>query len=208
MKRISNNIIGLFIVSLLFLSGCGGGDGDGDGDVTLNMPMPKDLAVVTESATAVLDPGGYSTDLTISGDTVSGTISSVPPGTYTLTITYTDTDTATTLATVTKANISVSAGGTTPVAILESDLFTDIDSDHDGFSNLAEVRIGTDPNINADAPAGGSPAFSAGGGSFINVSSASYSITAIIGESVAGNYDTFTNNSTAYVISAGFKGLN
>lgn len=216
MKSKTYSLIGFIIIFLFILSGCGGdssssvnGNVSSKGDnMEVNLAMPKALALVTDAVTAVLSPGGYSTTLVISGSTVSGTISSVPPGIYTLTITYRDTPTSTNLATVTISGISVSVGNSTPVDILGSDFFTDIDDDLDGFSNLAEVRIGTDPNSNSgtDVPGGGSPAFLAGNNVFSNSSTVSHSFTIVAGEAVIGNYSTITNNSTDYVINAGFKG--
>jgi len=201
---------GLF---LLFLAGCdsestsdGGVNGPSDGDdVMLSISVVQALAVVADSATATLTPGGHNSTLTISGNTVSGAISSVPPGTYTLTITYT---TGTTLiATATKESISVTAGGSTVIAVLESDLVTDYDNDNDGFTNLAEIRIGTDPDNDVNTPDGGSPAFSAGNGSFGTATTSGYEFSVVVGEAVVGSYDTVTNNATDYAMVAGFKGF-
>ena len=199
-------------LSLLLLTGCGSESTSGRSEVTvtdsndmiLNLAMPR-LANVADGATASLTPGGQSTTLTISGDTVSGSISGVLPGTYTLSIVYTTG--ATTIATVTKGGISVTAGSTSPVAVLESDIFTDIDNDNDGFSNLAEVRIGTDPDNDVNLPDGGSPAFSVGNGSFTTATTPSYQFSVVAGEATAGSYNTVNNNATDYEMSAGFKGF-
>ncbi len=176
-------------------------------DMKLSLAMPRALARVANGAKALLTPGGKNTDLTFSGNTVSGSISGVSPGTYTLSIIYSF-DTIT-IATVTKGNISVTAGSTSNVAVLESDISTDIDNDNDGFSNLAEVRIGTDPDDDVNLPDGGSPAFSAGNGSFTTATTttSSYEFSIIVGEAVAGSYNPITNNATDYIMTAGFKGF-
>jgi len=207
------HLIGFFLLSLFLLSGCGNGKSKGDNSpsegeiLLLDFSMPMSLSVATDRAIAVLSPGDESTSLNITGDTVGGTISNIAPGTYTLTITYSDSFTATTLATITKENITVVAGKTTSLTILDSELNTDIDDDFDGFSNLAEVLINTDPDSNLSVPDGGSPAFLAGSSVFSSSSTSDYSFKIIAGEAVAGSYSTLTNNSTDYEINAGFKGF-
>jgi hypothetical protein len=199
----------ILLVILAMLSACGGGGGGGSdtvgNDIKLNLVMPKGLALVTDSATALLTPGVKNTALTISGNTVSGSISDVSPGTYTLAIIFSAC--TITIATVTKGSISVTAGATSNVAVLDSDIFTDIDNDNDGFSNLAEVRIGTDPDDDVNLPDGGSPAFSAGNGSFTTANTSSYEFSIIVGDAVAGSYITVTNNATDYEMTVGFKGF-
>lgn len=197
---------------LLLLTGCGsestsavnGNIETVGNDIRLNLVMHR-LANVADGATALLTPGGYNTALTISGNTVSGSISGVSPGTYTLSIVYTTG--GITIATVTKDSISVSAGSTSSVAVLESDIFTDIDNDNDGFSNLAEVRIGTDPDDEVNRPDGGSPAFSAGSGAFGTATTSRHEFSIIVGDAWTGSYIPVTNNATDYIITAGFKGF-
>jgi hypothetical protein len=190
---------------LLLLTGCGSGSTSATSDMKLDLVMPKGLALVADGATASLTPGGKNTDLSISGNTASGSILGVLPGTYTLTIIYSAG--TITIATVTKGSISVTAGSTPIVVVLESEIFTDIDNDNDGFSNLAEVRIGTNPEDDVNLPDGGSPAFSAGNGSFTTATTSSYEFSIIVGDVVAGSYNTVINNATDYEITGGFKGF-
>ncbi|MCP3670143.1 MAG: hypothetical protein GY814_06855 [Gammaproteobacteria bacterium] len=173
-------------------------------DMKLDLIIPNRLAEVTDNATASLTPGGKNTDLTISGNTVGGSIFGVSPGTYTLAIIYSAG--ATTIAIATKDSISVTAGSTSFINVLESDIFTDIDNDNDGFSNLAEVRIGTDTDDDANRPNGGSPAVSAGNGSFTTATTSEFGFSIYVG-AVAGSYNTVTNNATDYEMTAGFKGF-
>lgn len=220
MKNISYIVTASILLSLLALSGCGSdststdaGNLFSDGrDMEVSFVKPAALALIPGlTATATLSPGDATANLTVSADTVSGTISGVTAGSYTLTLNYfvphlTLENVDVKLATVTK-DVTVTAGATTNVPVVDTDLVTDIDSDNDGFTNLAEIRIGTDPNSSSSLPGGPSPAFSAGNGSFADLSSTGFVVKGMAGEAVAGNYSTITATAPAYVISAGFKGF-
>jgi len=146
-------------------------------------------------------------DLIVNPDnTISGTINNVSPGNYDLVITYyvVLNFLQTSLATVTK-QITVVAGAVTSVMIDDNDLNKNIDSDKDGYTNLSELNIGTDPNDKNDAPKGELLLYSLANGSFgEGVSSGKnsnrFNIKSRLGEPLNG-----TKKSSRFALVSGFR---
>lgn len=134
-------------------------------------------------------------------NTISGTISNITPGDYDLIINYyvVLSSLQTSLATVQKS-VTVVAGETTRVTIVDSDLDKNIDADGDGYTNLAELNIGTDPHDKNDTPGGGLVLFSVANGSFGQSVSNNYEIKSRVGEPLNG-----TKKSTNYTVVNGFS---
>lgn len=119
---------------------------------------------------------------------VSGTIKKVDPGTYVLGVTYFKFSSGHNITLCTySTSITVIANQTTTVTILDTEMNRNHDDDQDGYTNLAEIRIGTDALDSNDFPAGESPLVSCGNGTTNQVSSADYTASVVVGSSVAGS---------------------
>jgi hypothetical protein len=192
----SRLLLSLSVVLALVIVGCGSGStsntptttGPSGEDFSTAIPLLLQSHTVAGSpnvlsATVSVD-GGTPTTLSVNltTRTVSGQIDQLSAGTHTFVITYT----------ITRANVSVNvatattsatiaAGATTPVAFGVPRYF---DDDTDGFTNLAEVEIGTNPNLASSRPASEIPRFSpkyvlsdVAGGVLVGGSSSSTSYT-------------------------------
>ena len=84
------------------------------------------------------------------------------------------------------------------MTVTSGDLDRNIDDDGDGYTNLAEVRINTDPHDRYSTP-GTTPGFTVGHGSYADTTAASYSMKSIAGETFNG-----TTTSTNFQVTAGF----
>ncbi|MFV2055232.1 MAG: thrombospondin type 3 repeat-containing protein [Thiohalomonadales bacterium] len=122
-----------------------------------------------------------------SDNTISGTLTNISPGNYQLKVIYfvnvasIDTNLA-----IYTTNVTVVNGQTTEVVISDAGLNRGMDDDVDGYTNLAEVRIGTNPHNSSDRPAGESPLFTLASGSVGEVSSNSFSSKFSLGEAING----------------------
>ncbi len=157
---------------------------------------------ITDLKASITMNDGSPFELEVNPDnTISGTINNVEPGAYNLVIRYyvVMASVPTTLATVIK-RITVVAGEITSVIVIDSDLNKNIDSDGDGYTNLAELIIGTDPNNKFDLPGGELSRYSVGNGSFSDIKSNNFALKARLGESLNG-----TKTSNNYVIVDGFR---
>jgi len=158
-------------------------------------PIPGLQAYVTLNA-------AKRTQLTVNAtdNTSSGSISNVTAGTYQLKLVYYKIIALEeiVLATFTQT-ISVSAGQTTHVSVTNDKIDRNIDTDGDGYTNLAEVLLGSDPRLKTDTP--GVPIdFAVAHGSFDrSTTSSGYSISSIAGEALIGS-----NGSTNYQYVSGF----
>ena len=169
--------------------------------VKLALPMALTGLPVSELKAKVSIDGGSPIDLTVNSDnTVSGEIANVKAGLHQLIITYfvLESSLPVNLAVVVK-DVNVIANGTTRVDISESDLNRNIDDDLDGYTNLAEIRIGTRALDKFDSPGGESPLYVVSNGSFGQSASSSYIIKHTLGASMGG-----TSQSTNYRIISGF----
>lgn len=196
-------------IALIFLTTCSQNDSDVvryDGsnlNVNLNIPDLLIYTVTIPDLRAYLTlNGGKRTELTVDpvDNTSSGSVANVKAGTYQLQLVYYKIISLeeVILATFTQT-ISVSAGKTTHVAVTSDQLNRNIDTDGDGYTNLAEVLLGSDPLIKTSTP--GVPlGFAVAHGSFgISTTSSSYSVSSIAGEALIGS-----NTSTNYQFTSGF----
>jgi hypothetical protein len=135
-------------------------------------------------------------------NTISGTIDRVPVGEHYLQVNYfvTLSEKPVVLCTF-STTVDVKAGQSTPVTIPDEDLDKNFDEDKDGYTNLAEVRSGTNPLSNLDFPGGGSPIVIAGGGITQTTTSQHYTIKQIVGSAVAGSA-----SSASYEVIVSFVG--
>ena len=204
-------VVVLYACMGVFLSGCKPFSSDSktntvqhDGQnlsVKLVLPMAlTGLSVNNLSAKVSID-GGSPIALAVNPDnTVSGEIPNVRAGPHQLIITYfvLESGLPVNLAIAVKG-VNVIANGTTRVDISESDLNRNIDDDRDGYTNLAEIRIGTLALDKFDSPGGESPLYVVSNGSSGQSASDSYIIKHTLGASVGG-----TSQSTNYRIVSGF----
>lgn len=172
-------------------------------DLAMNIGLPQALTspVIPELKAYVSLNGTKRTELSVNtlDNTVSGKISNVAEGTYTLKLVYYKIIALeeVQLAIFSK-KITVRSGQSTNVSVASNDLDRNIDSDGDGYTNLAEVRLGTDPRLSSDVP--GVPlGFSIAQGSFASATSTGFSLSSIVGESMVGE-----NYSTNYQLVSGF----
>jgi hypothetical protein len=128
-------------------------------NMTLEFPVPRFLAdssSVIDSLEAQATIGGGSShrlDVDPSTNQISGTITEVPSGTYDLLITYFVPSSGNNVVLCSHSTqVTVSTGQITYVTIFSTDIDRNVDDDHDGYTNLAEVRIGTNPLDPSDIP--------------------------------------------------------
>lgn len=164
---------------------------DGSG-LSLTFTPPKFLAasmIPDLQCYATIDGTGHHPLIVdSSSDTVSGTITDVSAGTHLLGLTYFVSILGNDLVLCTYSNsISVYVNQTTTVDVIDTELNRNHDDDNDGYTNLAEIRIGTDALNRADIPAGESPFVMCGNGTTGTASSASYNAAVVIGPTAAGS---------------------
>lgn len=206
-------IVWLGLVSLISCSdndpGSTGSNGlvshDGT-NMTVKLTAPSTisaLAISNLSARVVID-GAKEYYLYVNPNTnaVSGTISGVSTGSHNLEIIYfvMMSNIEVVLCNY-STQVNVVAGESTSVTILDVDLYRNFDNDEDGYTNLAEVRLGTNPLSNLDFPTIGSPLFVAGNGTIQTSSSENYTVKQIVGSAIAG-----TTSSDSYKIIVSFPG--
>lgn len=196
-------------IALFFLASCSENDSDfirHDGNnLNINLNLP-DLLINTppipDLQAYVTLNGAKRTQLTVNpvDNTSSGSIANVTAGTYQLKLVYYKIIALEEIALATfTQTISVSAGQTTHVTVSNDKIDRNIDTDGDGYTNLAEVILGSDPRLKTDTP--GIPiGFAVAHGSFaISTTSSGYSVSSIAGEALIGS-----NGSTNYQIVSGF----
>ncbi len=164
-------------------------------NLSIDFPVHKSLAalaIVGLQAQATIDGGDpYPLDVDPVTNQISGNITGVSQGTHDLEITYFKTTPCGDVDLCTySTQVTVYSGQPAYVTILDTDLDRNLDDDQDGYTNLAEARIGTCPLDDLDVPAGESPYVLCRNGSTGIVSSASYNLTACVGASVAGTADS------------------
>jgi len=216
-SRLSNiSILALFF-TLLFalLFACTSAE-DKNGNIThdgknltVNFDTPKSLIghLITNLRANVIVGDSAPVELVVDpNNAISGTISNVTPGIYDLVISYfVILDFLPTyLATVTK-QITVVAGGTTAVQIIDSDLNKNIDSDNDGYTNLAEVKLGTNPNDYNDIPRGELLLYSLANASFGESVTSGNNASQFTMKSRMGEPLNGTRQSSNYVVVSGFR---
>lgn len=120
-------------------------------------------------------------------NTVSGTIKNIPPNTYMLKLTYFISIAGDDIMLCTHSStITVNAGQTTTVTIPERELDRNHDSDYDGYTNLAEVRIGTNALDSASFPDCESPFVQFANGVADAAVSENYNASVVVGSPLAG----------------------
>ncbi len=217
-KSIQKFIVSIFFILfvIIAITSCGDIDSlssDGQGSVShdgtnlaIDFPVPEFLRAPTNNslqAQATIDGGNpYSLDVDPDTNQVSGTITEVSLGDHDLVLTYFVSISGSDVVLCTySTQVNVNPGQTTTLTIADTDLDRNIDDDQDGYTNLAEVRIGTDPLDDSDFPAGDPPYVLCGNGTTGIVSSANFNLTAIVSPSVAG-----TASSTNYRVIVSFNG--
>lgn len=161
-------------------------------NLALEFPLPRYLAYFASidslQAQAIIDEGNpYPLMVDQNTNQISGTITGVPSGDHDLIINYfISTAGGKVILCKYSTQVTVNAGKSTYVEILDKDLDRNLDDDHDGYTNLAEVRIKTDPLDASDIPAGESPFVICGNGRTQNLSSANFHIEAVVGSTLAG----------------------
>ena len=130
-------------------------DHDGDNlNVSFMRPTALGDPLIPGLRAEVNLDGRRTVELSVSevDNTISGQINNVVPGDHVLVIHYfVVLGEVVTLATVT-TNVAVASGQVSEIIITDADLNRDFDNDADGFTNLVEVRSGTDPNDITDFP--------------------------------------------------------
>jgi hypothetical protein len=159
-------------------------------DVSVNLFTPTSIAALTiDNLYAQVTIDGTSTyplNVDLITNEVSGTITGVSAGTHDLEITYYVILSGVNVVLCSSSTqVTVNTGQTSSVTIQDSDLDRNIDDDDDGYTNLAEVRIGTNPLSPLDVPGGGLPRVICGDGMIQKVSSGNYTIKLIVGSSMA-----------------------
>ncbi len=170
--------------------------------LTIDFTTPKFLSspeIKTLQAHVTIDGGPpHTLDVDSSTNQVSGTIDAVPSGTHELVLTYfVSTSCGDVILSTYSTQIEVSPGEITTVEIKETDINRNIDDDHDGYTNLAEYRIGTCALSASDVPYGESPHVVSSNGTTDSVSSDNFKIKIIVGSAIAG-----TTSSTNYRVIA------
>ena len=177
-------------------------------NMTIDFPVPGYLAssaavIVSLQAQATID-GGNPYDLNVDPGTnqISGIITGVAAGTHELVITYfVSTAGGDVVLCRYSTQVTVNPGETTYVTILDTDLDRNIDDDQDGYTNIAELRIGTDPLDAYDFPAGESPHVLCGNGTTGSLSSTNFNLSVVLGSGVAG-----MASSANYMVIVSFSG--
>jgi hypothetical protein len=215
-KMFKIRILLLLFISFVFIS-CGnsgpsyqpndqGTLSQNNNGVDLNFTAPDFLASITTPSgpetlfASVAIDGGSAQALTVnqSDNTVSGTLSSISAGSHSLVIQYYVNIGGTDIVLCTNSStVSVTAGQTTTLTISPTGLNRNIDDDNDGWTNLAEVRLGTDTLSASSLPSGDSPYVLAGNSATEPVSSSGYKMRAGIGASIAGRV---TSNSYLLIL--------
>lgn len=189
----------------LFSSGSEPNTVQHDGDkLSMNLDLPKALKNISGLSANVSIDGNTPIALTVNpDDSVSGTISNVAVGSHQLTITYfiLESGTQVNLA-VAIMDVNVTANSTSQATVADSDLDRDFDDDGDGYTNLAEINIGTSALDPLDVPEGESTLYAVSNGSSDETTSTSYIIKHSVGVSVSG-----TSQSTNYINVSGFGDL-
>jgi len=126
-----------------------------------------------------------------SANTISGLIEDVSPENHEVFISYfvIIDDVEITLATITKIVI-VMPGETLELKVTDTDLVFNYDADGDGITNLAEVKLGSDPNSSSDVPVFAMQ-FSPGVASYVLATTASgFEVVSGAGGSIAGKTES------------------
>jgi hypothetical protein len=203
-KKIKKFIVPVLSIffSIVALSSCGdfnssSSDAQGlvshDGSnlsVDFTVPHFLTFAVIAGLQCHATIDGGAPHPLTVDPVTnaASGTISSVSAGNHVLGLKYFVSILGVDVILCKYSGpVTVYANQTTTVTVLDTDLDRNIDDDQDGYTNLAEVRVGTDPLDPADFPAGESPYVLCGNGTTGFASSADYNASVVVGSTVAGS---------------------
>ena len=197
------NILLLIIVCyvLIFVIACDGDSAstkrDGsiwyDGtDVSVNLFTPASIAALTiDNLYAQVTIDGTSIhplNVDLITNEVSGTITGVSAGTHDLELTYYVilSDVNVVLCNY-STQITVNSGQSSTVTILDNDLDRNIDDDEDGYTNLAEVRMGKNPLSSLDVPEGGLPLIICGNGMIQKASSTNYTLKQIVGSAMVAH---------------------
>jgi len=206
----------VILFGLVSLISCGDNDPGSTGsngfvshdgtNMTVKLAAPSTIAAlaISELSARVIIDGAKEYDLYVNPNTnaVSGTISGVSTGNHNLEIIYFVMMSNIELVLCNySTQVNVVAGESTSVTILDVDLNRNFDNDDDSYTNLAEVRLGTNPLSNLDFPTSGFPQVVAGNGMIQTSSSANYTVKQIVGSTIAG-----TTESDSYKIIVSFPG--
>lgn len=208
--------ITVICMGLIVLYGCSGNDPskvESNGLVThdgtnMNLEftapnMISVLAIPDLSARATLDgTEDYNLFVNPSTNAVSGTITNVSIGSHSLEVIYYVTMSSVEVILCSfSTQLNVVAGQSTQITILDDDLDRNMDNDGDGYTNLAEVRLGTNPLSRFDFPATSNPIIMAGDGMTQTSSSTNFTVKQTIGSAIAG-----TAASSSYTVIVSYTG--
>jgi hypothetical protein len=165
-------------------------------NMQVSFALPKTLTGILAAdlrAYATLD-GGRRYELTVIDNTLSGEISNVAIGERVLVLTYyvMQSEYETVLATISKS-VTVTKGTSTNVTISSDEWNRNIDDDGDGYTNLAEVRLNTNPKDASDFP-DSQFLFAIGYGSIGYADSSSYTSSSIVGQPIIGDRSSVNYN--------------
>jgi len=154
MKTLHKNIKFLsLLLAIVLLFGCGTGETAKDpaGTITLQSPSFPEIQGMVSKVIAYLEIAGLNCPLTVDSDTtLNGQCPNIPNGTYSYTLKYVYTDTGVTLAT-TGGTATMESGQNHELSF--PSLSKDYDDDSDGYTNLEEVKAGTNPKSSSSKPA-------------------------------------------------------
>lgn len=206
-----NQKIIFFLFSLFLvvaLTSCGSGDitsrsseqgsvsHDGT-NLNVDFAVPKFLALSSNSlmARATIDNGSpHPLTVNLNTSQISGAITGVPSGNHILEIQYfvsiQDGDVfRDVILCEYSTEVYVWPGQAKIVNIQDTDLDRNIDDDFDYFTNLAEVKVGTNPFLSASVP-GESPYIMCGNGITNLVSSPNFNLAIVVGSAFAGTVES------------------
>ena len=154
MKKLHKNIKFLsLLLAIALLFGCGTGETAKDpaGTITIQSPSFPEIQGMVSKVIAYLEIAGLNCPLTVDSDTtLNGQCPNIPNGTYSYTLKYVYTDTGVTLAT-TGGTATMESGQNHELSF--PSLSKDYDDDSDGYTNLEEVKAGTNPKSSSSKPA-------------------------------------------------------
>jgi len=196
---------------LIILSSCGGSDPepptdpDPDPTTNLNINYSAPLALTANPIPNLQAKVSIkNTDYNINVNTdnsITDTISNIPAGEVTIDVEYFVTISSHQIIVLQASqDIDIANGVTTTITLAGANINRNFDSDTDGYTNLAEIRIGTDALNYSDTPQGENPAFSFAN----NISSKTTSVNFKINSQIAGPLGS-RSTSTNFIMQHGFS---
>lgn len=195
----------LMIFTAALISACGGGGGGGgtstgsaSNDTTTIVAEPQVDTTLPGFSAEVVIPNVGTYPMTVNDEgKLTAAVPVLDVGSYTITRNYYS---GTTLLGSSVDVVSADSSFTVSVPLNQSNLDSNIDDDADGWTNLAEVRMGTDSQDPFSAPGEANPVFTVNSGGESKSQSLSYSLEDYIGIPASGE----TSSSASYSMSSSF----